>query len=106
MKVQELELRDSKIHLTDEVMKSLGFYKQKNYKKKQTGVSSKSWYKDGTEFLTIEKHHFGVFDEGQTFFPTFRFSNCFRVLVYVSELKTLYKGLTGETLKFKNDGTN
>jgi hypothetical protein len=72
--------------LKDKVFEDLGFYKDRNYRKRKNGVSSFSWFWGSCEILTIEKHHVGCYDEGETFYPTFRHNN---MCLVVDNLKDL-----------------
>ena len=70
----------------DEELIKLGFYKDKNYRKRKNRISSSSWFWGVSEILTIEKHHIGRFDEGETFYPTLR---CNNMVVVVDNKETL-----------------
>ena len=90
------------IALTDEWLFKFGFIKMKNYRTKQLGHSKYDWFKDNTQFFSIEKHHSGDFNEGETFYPTFTFNNCSFALQYVHELQNLYFSLTKDELKIND----
>jgi len=91
------------IPLTEEWLLKFGFVKQKNYSKVRNGISKFNWTKDNIHYFSIEKHHFGEYDEGQTFYPTFRFSNIFIPLSTVHQLQNLYFTLSGEDLILNED---
>mgnify|MGYP003670777804 CR=1 FL=1 len=98
-----LDLEEIKpIPLTDEWLFKFGFIKMKNYRTKQLGHSKYDWFKDNTQFFSIEKHHSGDFNEGETFYPTFTFNNCSFALQYVHQLQNLYFSLTKDELKIND----
>jgi hypothetical protein len=92
------ELGAVPIQLDEEWMWNLGFEKKKHFKKLQNGMSKYDWFRDSQQLFSIEKHHSGEFNEGEVFYPTFRFNNSFIPLQYVHQLQNLYFALTGEDL--------
>lgn len=82
--------------VTDVLLKSKGFYKDKNYRKRKSGVSKFSWFWGCSEIFTIEKHHCGDYDEGETFYTTFRHNNIVVVIDSLDKLGMIIKlfGLT------------
>lgn len=68
--------------LTDEWFIKLGFYKALSHKKRKPGISNKVWRLNDNFQLTIEKHHVGIYDEGQTFYPTLRLENINSIIVF------------------------
>lgn len=75
----------------NEVLEYFGFIKKKHFRSKKNGVSSFSWYHGNSEILTIEKHHCGDYDEGETFYPTFRHSNIVVVIDRTRDLLFIMK---------------
>jgi|13_taG_2_1085334.scaffolds.fasta_scaffold00330_14 hypothetical protein len=74
--------------IKDQEMFELGFKKIKTYKKKQIGISSYCWHKNGL-FLTIEKNYGS--DNFSYFLPTLRIHNRIIYFYKVKNLKKLLK---------------
>ena len=73
--------------IKDQEMFELGFEKIKTSKKKQIGISSYCWHKDGF-LLTIEKNYA---DDFSYFLPTLRIHNRIIYFKKIKDLKKLLK---------------
>jgi hypothetical protein len=88
------------ISITDDWLIKLGFEKIKSHSKKQSGKSSKVWSYDNNFYLTLEKHHIGEYDEGQTFYPTLHIKelSIYIVFKHVHVLQNVFYFLRAEEL--------
>jgi len=85
--------------MIEDILKHLGFKRKKNYRKRKIGVSAYSWFHGNSEIFTIEKHHCGDCDEGNTFYPTFNHSNIVIVIDSTKDILFIMKILRLECNK-------
>jgi len=85
--------------IKDQEMLKLGFEKIKTYKKKQIGVSSYCWRKDGF-LLTIEKNYGS--DDFSYFLPTLRIHKRVFYFYKIKDLKKILKILKFRKLDRKS----